>query len=496
MRLAITLWLCWPLTAAIAPALASADDADPFVWTAPAALPDPPATVDLAELERSGMPAAGLEVIKTVPGSQAKTLGIMNGDIIVALGDRHPRFHQDFNDSRTTNGPDTLEIWNPGQGTHSVVVQSGKIGVTMKAVWHPEAGFLRSTQRSAAWDREVVAAALSFRSDPELALAALAQAKAHGYDGIYLRTLQACASFHAGRFGEALALGEASTRTLPTAERAESIYAMYASALRDFKLPEAQSILARTPDWHIDSDGFAAYGAAHEAILARHGGFPHPLAIDPQGPRYDLASVIHCFNHDGNDVTGDFAKVLRGTSPMTWDCPTDLSMGFEIAFPKVQWLELTMVFRVSYKSQLDVDGFAGIILDPPGGHRVLHAGFYDSDSYDYTEKLVAPGESMVVVQGLPGAIMDLPYAKLHPRELQLHMAVRDGIVESTLDGRPHSFVPLLAGDAPLSLYFLVYGSRFMLKSLSVVSHDPQPPPDWTAPGQPAVQPKATKADDF
>ena len=259
MRMAIALWLYWPLTSS-APVLANADDAEPFVRTAPASLPDPTATldaaeyaqlmavvvatVDVAELKRSGMPAAGLEIIKVKPGTQAKTLGIMAGDIIVAVEDGNPRFQQDFSAARD-KGPDTLEPWDPTHGTHRLVLESGLLGITCGAVWHPEVGYLRMAHRSALWHREVgrrhprSGATPNSppwpRPRPTATTASLCApcriAPASMRDGSQMRWRSARRA--RGRCRPA----NGPNRSAPCTQ--------YASALRGFTLPEAQSILAR-----------------------------------------------------------------------------------------------------------------------------------------------------------------------------------------------------------------------------------------------------------
>ena len=130
------------------------------------------------------------------------------------------------------------------------------------------------------------AAAPSFRSDPELA--ALAQAKAHGYDGISLRTLPDCASFHARRFADALALGEASTRSLPNGERAESICAMYAVRIGIARLHAAGSAIDPRATI-VAATGPAAVSVSRRGTWRRSGTTNERSGISPdscimQGP--------------------------------------------------------------------------------------------------------------------------------------------------------------------------------------------------------------------
>ena len=484
---------------------------DPMVWSAPATLPEPTspldeqkyrkrlgellAQVDIAGLEASTKPIAGQELFDLVPGGQGEKLGMALGDIVVAVNDEHPRFHQDFRPDRSK--VDTLELWSSTAGLHRVQVQPGLIGMSQHPVWFPELGYLRSAARAPAWDREVVAAALAFRTDPDLALAALAHARISGYDGIYLRPLQACSCFNAGRYAEALALAAASILQLPKAERVEAIMAMYGAAYRDFKLPEAQSVLERAPDWHMDTDGFAPYLRDHQGILAHQGGFPHPLAFSPGTPSYDLAHLVRCTDHDHADATGDFAEVLEGNGAMSWDPPRDKSMGFKVSFPPVKWFEITITFAVSFAVFKDVNSFGGIILDHPSDHDVLRDGWVDYGERTYAESFTAQREVAVCLYGIPRSHSPLLDPGGAARRHTLHLAVRDGIVESTLDGRPHCYAPLLGGDQDLALYFHIVGSHFGLIRLAVVSHDPQPPPGWKAleARPPVAGPKQT-ADDF
>ncbi len=507
-------------------ALSAAEPSDPMAWHAPAALPAIAsnmsdadyqaraaailAGVDAAALTASSKPAAGLELITVFPGTQAQRLGMAVGDVVTAMGGHTLRFQQDL-PAHLKPVAQALELWSASGGPKQVTLEPGRIGISYKAAWYPEIGFLHDAQgRSAAWDREMVVAALSVHRDPALTLAALARAQHAGYAGIYLLPLRACACAPLGRFAEALAAGEAGFEKLPQAEQGELGYALYAAALLQCKLPQAALALSRIPDWHRPADAvpdFPAYLAENQARLARHVVIADPMiAFGPArpagdgrapagppaaaagAPAYSLIGMMRCIGYGHEDATGRMQSIAFGTDHLTVDPPDPAMFFLEISLPPVATIDCSVGFSLKARPGSGNGSDFCLFAGPPGldGRRKTEDGTIPGAAV--AAVWFPDGVGQVEIPGLPGASQRSAAPAARPSHT-IRVALAEGVAAASFDGLPEGFVPLRDGLGRISLYLRVTGCEATITSFDVSTHDPQPPAGWK-PVAPAAGSKA------
>jgi hypothetical protein len=137
--------------------------------------------INVAALEDSTLPVAGLEITKVRKGGPADRLGIRKGDFFLALDGRPLAFKWQFNPMREWR-EQMLLVHHADGRREELRIRPGKIGTWFWPHWAPELEYLRRKERDVRLDGEMLVGLTRFKEDPLLAETALHHAVKKGYE--------------------------------------------------------------------------------------------------------------------------------------------------------------------------------------------------------------------------------------------------------------------------------------------------------------------------
>jgi hypothetical protein len=453
-------------------------------------------------LEAARCPAGGLEVFAVEEGSQSARLGIALRDVLVDLDGAPLDTLEDLRRARQgALAPQVLTLWNDDDGRRTLTLDLGHLGLWLTpAVRRPASGYLASAERSPAWDRLLVGAALTAHDDPELALTALAHAQALGYRGPFLSALQATATCALGRYAEASLALEAGLPAARSAAGADALRTLYSAALVDGRLEEARAVLARFPELGEDGSGFAPYLADLAARRARHAPPVDPLDAVAATPPIDLRGVMRC-TCDRQDITDVIVDPANWADCFDVDCQVGRNKFFEIEVPPVATLDCTVVCDLTFWNRgINAQRFDLSIADPGNLQRPYFFCDPANADLDFSAQVTNHHDAGLVLRDLPHATVPIPHLVGNEHVFSVHVAIRDGLVGWSINGRRFAPVPLIGRPGPKSLYVFIVGGHLKVTHFELSTHDPAPPAGWKPlppppPARPAV-PEALGAADF
>lgn len=223
--------------------------------------------IDLDALRAPGRPTSGLLVQDVMPEHQAAKLGIEAGDILMSLDDAQlgsGENEQAIGEARNDQ-PQQLTFWSRHVGQKTVTIKPGALGIFCYAGPRLVDHYARSNQRDPKWDDEMLVAASTFMTDPDLAETALFRAQNAGYRGSLLIPLAARIAYFQGRFDDTLAYG------WPLWSRSQRLngdmITLFNSAARlNFKLEQSLDLADRYPQELQRNEEVAALVAAYRAM--------------------------------------------------------------------------------------------------------------------------------------------------------------------------------------------------------------------------------------
>ena len=134
---------------------------------------------DWSVLENSKAPVIGVRITNRTSGMVADQLGMNVGDVLVAVDQEVI-----WGGSTKLNGIRSQQLQfylTAANEIRTVSVQTEKLGVSYELYWRPELAFLRGRQRSEAFDRDFLVAAIMRGKDSDLAETALKRSLEAGY---------------------------------------------------------------------------------------------------------------------------------------------------------------------------------------------------------------------------------------------------------------------------------------------------------------------------
>ena len=186
------------------------------------------AAIDRKQLMHSTYPLTGICLRLILPDSQAARLGIEDGDVLVSIDGKVPADVWDFPFKRTLAAP--IAWWSPTTGVHNGTAQPGPIGMTLQADWVPELLYMHQPSHSPQWDDDMLAASLTWESDPIFSETALAMAHDKGFAGSLLWIQAASIALEQGRFADSLAFGQSILDKAHGVERMHAAHNVYTAA--------------------------------------------------------------------------------------------------------------------------------------------------------------------------------------------------------------------------------------------------------------------------
>jgi hypothetical protein len=268
------------------------------------ALPAPPAPDD--------RPAFGVELLHVFDGSEAQRLGMTTGDLIVSL-DGRPVLGMWAFSAAWMHRAATLEVWSPGRGRRTVQVGAGRLGVWFNNRWQPEAEYLHSSDRNAAWDDYLRVASAAWNDDEALAETALNHAARAGYRGWLLPALMMRICADNGRLEEAVAWGWGLQETAPDDQRGVVLRVLYRALLAGGMPERAEELDQTHPEHALHPEDWDP-----EALMTRAAALGE---ADRQGPSpcHEAArSKAAPAKLEGLDVNADY--VVKCLSEGRFEC--------------------------------------------------------------------------------------------------------------------------------------------------------------------------------
>lgn len=231
--------------------------------------------IDLDALRAPSRPTSGVLVQDVIPEHQAAKLGIEAGDILMALDDAQlgsGKDEQSVAEARNDQ-PQQLTFWSRRDGQKTVTIKPGALGILCYAGPRLVDHYARSNQRDPKWDDDMLVAASTFMTDPDLAETALFRAQNAGFQGSFMIPLAARIAYFQGRFDDTLAYG------WPLWSRNQHLngdmISLFNNAARlNFKLEQSLDLSNRYPQELERSEEEAALVAAYRAMPKSNLGDP------------------------------------------------------------------------------------------------------------------------------------------------------------------------------------------------------------------------------
>ncbi len=245
------------------------------------------AEVDLAALEKNERPAFTLRVLTVSHGSSAEEKGIKVGDRISKLNGQPVVGVAAFSKAFARQSTNTVTFLSDTAGAKDYTF-SGRMGVVFIEDSSLDLAYIRSAKRGPDWDNPMVVAARLAVDDPEVALRALADAKAADYSGWLDPAVSIVSNFVLSKHDEALKHLPL-IKSIPAESAHEVLSSLYRSAVLAGRLDVAADLEKECGDTHLrprewDMDTFfARYRAltdSERALIGVHGNLKREVARD------------------------------------------------------------------------------------------------------------------------------------------------------------------------------------------------------------------------
>ena len=232
---------------------------DPMLWKAPEGQPkiSPRVPLDRSALNsalarlgfllegREKLPEHGIEIISIVPASQAETLGLALGDLVLKIDGKPVLLATDFNRLRTDK-PQMVSIYSKGTGAKEIEIQPGKFGAELRVFNRDNPMGFTGNWSDPRWADEVRIASFLVEGSPELAEAALAKAVAAGMEqNAAVNRFIAQLNINNYRYDEAMTFAYATLQQAPDDNMAVSMFIFAAAA--NYKLEALVEFLKAHP---------------------------------------------------------------------------------------------------------------------------------------------------------------------------------------------------------------------------------------------------------
>jgi hypothetical protein len=268
--------------------------------------------IDRKQLIHSTYPLSGICLRLILPESQASRLGIEDGDVLVSIDGKVPPNVWEFPYTRTVPVP--IAWWSPTSGAHTGTVQPGNIGMSMQPDWVPELLYMHQPSHNPQWDDDMLAASLTWESDPAFAETALAIAHEKGFAGPLLWIQAASIALEQGRFTDVIAFGQSVLAKVHGIEHLHAAQDIYAAACALGRYDVAASVHSANGQGTRDQEDkiAAKFGLAQSNALSapeKPWSDPSPMALALAMTSHDLGTTWQSMNGSNG---GDYAVERLG----------------------------------------------------------------------------------------------------------------------------------------------------------------------------------------
>ena len=226
--------------------------------------------IEEALSEARARPVFGIRIVSVTPKSQASAAGLMVGDVITKLdGVVLPEVSglSEWRNGKTQ----TLTVWTAAAGEREIPIHPGMIGVSSGASWSLLHGYLATREAGAAWEKDLMLAAVARDDNLQMMESALVAAQEKGCNHPMWIVAATALAVDMGRFPEARAFARVALTRVSAPERLPIAKQLYIALVASGLMGEAQA-LARQYD-------VLSYEEDHAALRRRLDDSVEPMRI-------------------------------------------------------------------------------------------------------------------------------------------------------------------------------------------------------------------------